>query len=80
MGLQLAAPYHLRDADRSVQERSMDQDETKSAMKPAEPRATRAVYEAPALRRIGSVRDLTLSSGATTTDGPGTLGKNKIRL
>jgi hypothetical protein len=41
--------------------------------------AQRLEYSRPTLRRIGSVHELTLSGGVTTSDGNGTLGANKTR-
>jgi hypothetical protein len=41
-----------------------------------DPRRERAAYEPPVLRRLGSVRELTLTGGASVTDGGG-LGASK---
>jgi hypothetical protein len=58
----------------------MDQDQGKgSRTSTAQSDAVRAVYEAPSLRRIGSVRELTLGGGGSNTDGSGLPGKNKTR-
>jgi len=39
-------------------------------------RRERMPYEPPTLRRLGSVREPTLGGVASTSDGPGTLGKS----
>jgi hypothetical protein len=39
----------------------------------------RAVYVSPTLRRLGSVRELTLTGGASNTDGGGLGGAKKPR-
>jgi hypothetical protein len=58
----------------------MNHDQAKgSTTSPAEPDAARAAYEAPSLRRIGSVRELTLGGGSRGNDGAGLPGKNKTR-
>jgi hypothetical protein len=53
----------------------MDHDQAKGST--TGPDAVRAVYEAPSLRRIGSVRELTLGGAGSQTDGSGLPGKNK---
>jgi hypothetical protein len=39
--------------------------------------SSRRPYNAPHLRRLGSVRELTLGKSGSTTEGPGTFVKNQ---